>query len=43
MLSLEEKIKNAQRNMIFFRGDKNLHTFWKNVYYHYRDLARAKK
>lgn len=28
----EEELKQALKNMIFFRNDKDLYVFWRNVY-----------
>ena len=34
-----ERRKNAIKNMIFFRNDKPLYVFWRNVYKRYRDAV----
>lgn len=31
--------KNAIQNMIYFRNNKPLYIFWRNVYKYYRDAA----
>lgn len=31
--------KRAIRNMIYFRHDKRIYIFWRNVYKHYRNTA----
>jgi len=36
---LAEARKNAIRNMIYFRNDKPLYIFWRNVYKSYHDTA----
>ena len=36
---LTEARKNAIRNMIYFRNDKLLYIFWRNVYKSYHDTA----
>lgn len=38
-----EARKNAIRNMIYFRNDKPLYIFWRNVYKSYHDTAGQSK
>lgn len=37
---LVEARKNTIRNMIYFRNDKPLYIFWRNVFRHYRNISK---
>ncbi|MGP1577612.1 MAG: hypothetical protein ACTTH7_09085 [Treponema sp.] len=37
--AIHDRYKNAMQSMIFFRNDRRLYIFWRNVYKRYRDSA----
>lgn len=37
---LTEARKNAIRNMIYFRNDKPLYIFWRNIFRHYCNMEK---
>lgn len=40
---LIEARKNAIKNMVFFRNDKSLYVFWRNVYIGQKDKQRHRR